>query len=256
MCGTHGRSGQRTEAPHHPYRGHSHTYTSILSPKKKETGLWAAPREGVKADTPQSAPRAVICRHGFGGAHTHTHKDPQDSNKSEPVASSHSPNRRVRHSPGGPFPALPRRARGAGGEKRRNCPLCPRGTRGRRARPRGCAGGQDDAGAAVPRRRARPSRPRGWHRPQRPGEEGWGSEFTISPSPPLPPAGTAAMAPRPACGGPAVSLLWSLGAVEQLPLLGPRPVLRAGIPLPSEEMRRRPGVCEQKESGGEWGAKR
>ncbi|KAI1242601.1 hypothetical protein IHE44_0000133 [Lamprotornis superbus] len=39
LSGTHGRSGKRTEAPHHPYRGHSHTYTSILSPKKKETGL-------------------------------------------------------------------------------------------------------------------------------------------------------------------------------------------------------------------------
>lgn len=183
----------------------------------------------------------------------HTHKDPQSANKSEPVASSHSRTAESGTAPGGPFPALPRRPRGAGGAERRNRPLYPPGsapehTGEARKRPGLCRGARR-CRAPVPRRTARPSRPRGWHRPLPPAEEGWGSEFTLSPSPPLPPAGTAAMAPRPACGGPAVSLLWSLGAVEQLPLLGPRPVLRAGIPLPSEEMRRRRGCVSERKAG-------
>lgn len=205
----------------------------------------------MKANTPQSALRAVICRHGFGGAHTQ--RSPEREQKRA---------RRQSAFPEPPSPARPREGpsrrcpggRGEPGAESGEIAPCtpqalPQSTRGRRGSPRGYAWWQGDAGLPVPRRTARPSRPRGWHRPQPPGEESWGSEFTLSPSPPLPPAGTGAMAPRPACGGPAVSLLWSLGAVEQLPLLGPRPVLQAGIPLPSEEMRRQRGCVSERKAG-------
>lgn len=55
--------------------------------------------------------------------------------------------------------------------------------------------------------------------------------------------------------GPAASL-WRLGAVEQLPLLGPSSVLQADTPHPSEEMGEAGGcVRETKEGGRKWGAK-
>lgn len=85
-----------------------------------------------------------------GCTHTHTHKDPQDSNKSEPVASSHSPNRRVRHSPGGPFPALPRRARGAGGKSREIAPFAPFHTGEASEAPGLCRGTRRCRGRGAP----------------------------------------------------------------------------------------------------------
>lgn len=211
----------------------------------------------MKANTPQSALRAVICRHGFGGAHTQ--RSPEREQKRA---------RRQSAFPEPPSPARPREGpsrrcpggRGEPGAESGEIAPCtpqalPQSTRGRRGSPRGYAWWQGDAGLPVPRRTARPSRPRGWHRPQPPGEESWGSEFTLSPSPPLPPAGTGAMAPRPACGGPAVSLVEPRRCrAAAITRAKTRPPSRH--PPPQRGNAAAAGVCERKESGGEWGAKR
>lgn len=106
----------------------------------------------MKANTPQSAPRAPLSADTASGVHAH--KDLQDSNKSEPVASSHSPNRRVRHSPRGPSRRCPGgRGEPGGGREEKLPPLAralSQSTRGRRGSPRGCAGGQSDAGCRSP----------------------------------------------------------------------------------------------------------
>lgn len=197
--------------------------------------------------------------------------------------------RRAREGPGPQAAGLPVRpsptAGGAGGGRRRNRPLSP--LRPPPAPNPRADGDGEGAPGAVPgalreargplsprlpsrqRRAVRPSPPRGWRSPPAAarGEEGWGSKFTPFPvpssAPPAPFRGEGEPWPSPAAAGlrgPAVSLLWRLGAVEQLPLLGPRPVLQADIPHPSEEMRGRRGGCvrERKAGGwwGQWGAKR
>ncbi|XP_041344883.1 collagen alpha-1(I) chain-like [Pyrgilauda ruficollis] len=160
LSGRHRRSGKRTEAPHHPYHGHSHTYTSILSPKKRDRPL-SSPEEGEKANTPQSAPRAVICRHGFGGAHTQRSPDRKQKRARRQFAFPEPP------SPAQPRVGPSRRCPGGRGEPGGQSAeialftprALPQSTRERRGSPRGCAGGQGDAGPRCPAgRRGRPGR--------------------------------------------------------------------------------------------------
>lgn len=108
---------------------------------------------------------------------------------------------------------------------------------------------------AVPRRTARPSRPRGWHHPQESG--GGGPGLGVHPFPVPSPAlfGQGSHGPSPGLRGP-----------RRLSPVEPRRCRAAAItraktrppsrhPPPQRGNAAAAGVCEQKESGGEWGAK-
>lgn len=127
-------------------------------------------------------------------------------------------------------------------------------------RPRGRAGGRavrtvQPSPHLSPRLHGRSRRGGGTALPQPPGGRGPGLRVRPFSRPFLLPtlAGKGSRGPTPGLRGAAVSF----GAVEQLPLLGPRPVLRIGIPHHREEMRGLRGRSEGKgERRGERGAER
>lgn len=145
----------------------------------------------------------------------------------------------------------------AGGE-RRNGPLVP--TPGRicglgAALEAGRYGPCSRAPHLSPRLHGRSRRGGGTALPQSPGGRGPGLRVRPFSRPFLLPtlAEKGSRGPTPGLRGAAVSF----GAVEQLPLLGPRPVLRIGIPHHREEMRGLRGRSEGKgERRGERGAER
>ncbi|XP_072781304.1 uncharacterized protein [Taeniopygia guttata] len=218
----------------------------------------SSPEGGGKGEHPQSAPRAVICRHGFGGAHI---QRCPEANKSEPAASSHCPTRRVRHSPGRALPgAAPEAAGNRVGGERRNRPFTPQAlpqsTRERRGSPRGCAGGQGDAMPHCPAgRRGRPGRGSGTARSRRRRRAAALSSPSRRPLPCPPRARQPWPLARPAGAPPSLSPVeprrCRAAAITRAKTRPPR-----RHPPPQRGNAAAAGVCERKESGGQWGAKR
>lgn len=106
----------------------------------------------MKANTPQSAPRAAVCRHGFGGAHTQRSPERKQKRARRQFAF---PNRRVRHSPGRALPGAAPEAEGSRGGRAEKSPplppgLCPRAHgRGEEA-PGAVPGGKAMPGPGAP----------------------------------------------------------------------------------------------------------